>query len=287
MRIMGGWIALTPELPAKLVFGRHVWECAQHADLWGRRLPELRAPAQQSEPPNDAFVRFMDLLESPEQPGQTGERLAGVYRVLKPHLLATYERHLAVANPMYEPPTRRILDRVIAEERRHVAAGAVVLHHLGARTDDWTTRLGQLLTEAGGVAGDGAVPAIVAIDTGGIDPAGDVVALESKFDGRHVEPDLRARVEAHCRALLAGDVAGIAGDLAPEARDAVLEQYARLPRGIAASEIVAYARIGAQRVVKTQLTGRDARAVVQQRWEPDGPAWRLVAADLVASGRVQ
>ncbi|MFQ5898025.1 MAG: hypothetical protein ACE5JN_07240, partial [Candidatus Methylomirabilia bacterium] len=51
MRIMGGWIALTPELSAKLLLGRRVWECAQHADLWGKRLPELRAPAQVSEPP--------------------------------------------------------------------------------------------------------------------------------------------------------------------------------------------------------------------------------------------
>ncbi len=47
MRVLGGWIALTPELPAKLLFGRHVWDCAQHADAWGRRLPELRSPAQQ------------------------------------------------------------------------------------------------------------------------------------------------------------------------------------------------------------------------------------------------
>jgi acetyl-CoA carboxylase biotin carboxylase subunit len=272
MRIMGGWIALTPELPAKLVFGRHVWECAQHADLWGRRLPELRAPAQQSEPPNDAFVRFMDLLEHPEEPGQTGERLAGIYRVLKPHLVASYERHLAVANPVYEPPTRRILDRVIAEERRHVAAGAVVLRHLGARPDEWTTRLGQALTEAGGVAGDGAVPALVTIDTTGIDPTGDVVALDSTFDGSHVEPDLRARVEAHCRALVAGDVAGIAADLAPDVRDAVLEQYARLPRGVATSEIVAYARLGAQRVVKAKLAGRGVAAVaVYSEADRDAP----------------
>src|SRR5678809_822950 len=41
MRILGGWIALTPELSAKLLFGRHVWDNAQHADAWGKRLPEL------------------------------------------------------------------------------------------------------------------------------------------------------------------------------------------------------------------------------------------------------
>ena len=39
MRTLAGWIALTPELPAKLLLGRQVWDCAQHADLWGRRLP--------------------------------------------------------------------------------------------------------------------------------------------------------------------------------------------------------------------------------------------------------
>ena len=66
MRAMGGWIALTPELPAKLLLGRHVWDCAQHADLWGRRLPELRGPAQQSEPANTGVVRFLDALEGRE-----------------------------------------------------------------------------------------------------------------------------------------------------------------------------------------------------------------------------
>ncbi|PYM75391.1 MAG: hypothetical protein DME10_04345, partial [Candidatus Rokuibacteriota bacterium] len=65
MRIMAGWIALTPELSAKLLLGRHVWDNAQHADAWGKRLPELRAHAQESEPPNQAFVALMDALEEP------------------------------------------------------------------------------------------------------------------------------------------------------------------------------------------------------------------------------
>jgi len=118
MRMLGGWIALTPELDAKLLFGRHVWDCAQHTDLWGRRLPELRATAQQSEPANDGVVALLDLVQRTEGPTQTIERVVAIYRVLKPHLATVYERHLAVANPVYEPPTRRILDRCIAEERR-------------------------------------------------------------------------------------------------------------------------------------------------------------------------
>jgi len=78
MRILGGWIALTPELSVKLLLGRHVWDNAQHADLWGRRLPELRAAAQVSEPANPRLVAFMDGLEAAEAPGETIERVVGV-----------------------------------------------------------------------------------------------------------------------------------------------------------------------------------------------------------------
>ncbi|MGH7268532.1 MAG: hypothetical protein ACREMB_27245 [Candidatus Rokuibacteriota bacterium] len=163
MRCLAGWIALTPELPAKLLMGRQVWDCAQHADLWGRRLPELRAPAHVSEPPNDAFVRFMDALESREAWGETLERLTGVYRVLKPHLTEVYGAHLARANPVYEPPTRRILERCLGDERQHVAEGSRLLESLAdtearrARVAAWETELGGMLAAAGGVGGDPAV----------------------------------------------------------------------------------------------------------------------------------
>src|SRR2546428_13759592 len=103
MRIMAGWIALTPELSAKLLLGRHVWDNAQHADAWGKRLPELRAHAQESEPPNHAFVALMDAPEAPEAPGPTVGRLAGVSRVLKPHLPSGHEHHLDRPDPRPEP----------------------------------------------------------------------------------------------------------------------------------------------------------------------------------------
>ena len=159
MRTLAGWIALTPELPAKLLLGRQVWDCAQHADLWGRRLPELRAPAHVSEPPNRAFVHFMDALENREQWGETIERLTGIYRVLKPHLADTYAAHLERANPVYEPPTRRILERCLAEERRHVADATPVLDRLvgeasaHGRVVTWERDLQVLLGEAGGITG--------------------------------------------------------------------------------------------------------------------------------------
>ena len=159
MRSLAGWLALTPELPAKLLMGRQVWDCAQHADLWGKRLPELRAPAQASEPPGDAFVAFMDAVENREAWGETLERLAGVYRILKPHLVETYARHLERANPVYEPPTRRILERCLEEERRHVSEGLRVLDELTrdeagrVRVAAREAELTGLLTASGGVTG--------------------------------------------------------------------------------------------------------------------------------------
>src|SRR4030095_4068584 len=167
-RQLGGWIALTPELDAKLLFGRHVWDCAQHADLWGRRLPELRASAQQSEPANDQIVALLTLIATAEGSGETVERITAIYRVLKPHLATVYERHLAVANPVYEPPTRRILARCVEEERRHAAAGALVAARLTAadpavdtRVQAWERRLLDALAAAGGITGDVEAPLIV------------------------------------------------------------------------------------------------------------------------------
>src|SRR5438876_1582819 len=132
MRALGGWIALTPELSAKLLMGRHVWDLAQQCDAFGQRLPELRSRAHVSEAANPAVATFMDSLEDAEGPDQTVERLVGVYGVVKPHLLATYRDHLARANPVYEPPTRRILARCIDDEERHIAAGETILKYLAA-----------------------------------------------------------------------------------------------------------------------------------------------------------
>ncbi|HEY4396133.1 MAG TPA: hypothetical protein VGO28_00530, partial [Acidimicrobiia bacterium] len=39
---LGGWVATVPELDVKLVLGRHCYHHAWHAELWNKRLPELR-----------------------------------------------------------------------------------------------------------------------------------------------------------------------------------------------------------------------------------------------------
>jgi hypothetical protein len=292
MRLLGGWIALTPELDAKLLFGRHVWDCAQHADLWGRRLPELRAPAQQSEPANDGVVAVLSLVQTAEAPTQTVERVTAVYRVLKPHLATVYERHLAVANLVYEPPTRRILDRCLAEERRHAAAGAQVLDRLVAanpalegRVQAWERRLLDALAAAGGITGDVKAPLIVApaLTPDPASVAQDLVPLPPAFDPVATLGDLAEPLQAHRRALAAGDLATLRGDLAPEAGPEVVAEYALLGGPFELIDIVGCARLGRQRMVKLRLQGPRAHVVLQERWIPSERGWRIAAVEATRS----
>lgn len=293
MRTLGGWIALTPELDAKLPFGRHVWDCAQHADLWGRRLPELRAAAQQSEPAGDGVVGLLDLVQRLEDPGETLERITAVYRVLKPHLATLYERHLVVANPVYEPPTRRILARCGEEERRHAAAGARVLDRLTAadpdrlaRTRAWEQRLLDALTAAGGVTGDAVAPMIVP-PTQAPDPAAvaqDLVPPPAPFDADTALGELATPIAAHCRALAAGDTAALRAELAAEADAAAAAEYAALNGPFERVDVIGCARLGRQRVVKLGLQGARHRVVLQERWVPSPAGWRIAAVEATRQG---
>ena len=288
-RQLGGWIALTPELDAKLLFGRHVWDCAQHADLWGRRLPELRASAQQSEPANDQVVALLTLIATAEGPGETVERVTAIYRVLKPHLATVYERHLAVANPVYEPPTRRILARCVEEERRHAAAGALVLARLTAadpaletRAQAWERRLLEALAAAGGVTGDVEVPLIVppALMPDPAVVAQDLVSLPPAFDPHAVLGDLAAPLEAHRRALARGDLAAIKAELVPSAHAELAAEYERLEAPFGRVDVVGCARLGHHRVVKLRLHGPRAVVMLQERWVVADGGWRIAAVEI-------
>ena len=297
MRALGGWIALTPELSAKLLMGRHVWDLAQHCDAFGTRLPELRSRAQVSEAANSAVATFMDSIEDAEAPDQTVERLVGVYGVLKPHLLATYRDHLAHANPVYEPPTRRILARCIDDEERHIAAGEAILKYLAAgprvteRVSARRRHLEGLLAAAGGVTGAGLPPRagseVVARQTDLSDDAREFIRLEKATGEWPIPSDLAQAQHAFAQALVAGDHAALSRLLLP---GLALETSAVTQlRGTSYSHhvIVAFARLGHQRLVKTRLDGPSGSATVLARWTSSAEGWRVAALDVVGREAVR
>jgi hypothetical protein len=121
METLAEWTPLTPELEVKLLFGRHLYEFAQHADVLGHRTAELRAGLHYTRPPRAEYDEVFKACRAT----QTGaERVASIYDALVPDLAARYDQAMADADPLLDQPTirlveriRRDLDRLLLERR--------------------------------------------------------------------------------------------------------------------------------------------------------------------------
>ena len=162
MMILGGWTATIPEIPVKTGLGKIIWETAQAADEFGRRLPELRCgrkAAEASEVSNGAFAEFIQTVAEPERPDFTIEKLTGVFDVLIPHLVEVYEHHSRETDAIADAPTIEILDQILRKKRQHLRWSQEVLDTLcdsdvlrerrRARADE----IRALLAASGGVTG--------------------------------------------------------------------------------------------------------------------------------------
>ena len=289
-RQLGGWIALTPELDAKLLFGRHVWDCAQHADLWGRRLPELRAPAQQSEPANDQVVALLDAHQ--HRRGAGGDRRAR-HRHLSRAQAAPGDR-LRAASGGREPgvraphaPDPRSLRGGGAAPRRGRRAGAGATHGRRSGAGDAGASLGA--TPAGGAGrrrrrhgrrGDAADRS-----SGACCP---IPPWWPRISSRSRRPSTRTPcsaispppLEAHLRALARGDVATIKAELAPSAHAELVAEYERLEAPFGRVDVVGCARLGHHRMVKLRLHGPRAVVMLQERWVVADGGWRIAAVEI-------
>ena len=165
MLTLGGWLATVPEIPVKTGLGKIVWETAQAADAFGKRLPELRCGRRAvaaAEAPNQGFRDLIEAVAEPERPDLTIEKLAGLFDVLRPHLLAAYERTARETDPICDAPTIELLEDIVRKGRRHLAWGQEVLDRLcdsDARRERRRARANGVratLEACGGVTGEGA-----------------------------------------------------------------------------------------------------------------------------------
>jgi len=144
METTARWTPLTPELEVKLLFGRHLWEFAQHADMLGHRTAELRAGLHYTRPPIDEYKQLLDEQLTFET---AADRVTGIYDALVPDLTRRYEAILSDADPLLDQPTIRIVERILADharlqvERREMLAGVAV----PAADPEWTARLQRRL----------------------------------------------------------------------------------------------------------------------------------------------
>lgn len=128
MEIVAAWTPTTPEMEVKILFGRHIWDFAQHADALGKRTFELRLPLQHSRPPQEGYRRVLDEVASL---ATTADRLAGLYDVVLPGLDDLYRNYLDTTDAVLDAPSREILDRIRTEEARQRAEAATLRNALG------------------------------------------------------------------------------------------------------------------------------------------------------------
>ena len=162
---LGGWVATIPELDVKMRLGTHCYKHAWHAELWNKRLPELREMNTErlTEPPNDAMVQFIDAVREPEAPELTIEKLVGVYRVLIPRKIAAYTFHLNATSRITDAPTMRSLKFILQDEFDDWREGEMLLQSLIStpeevdRAASRQRELEQLMLAAGGITGPGSI----------------------------------------------------------------------------------------------------------------------------------
>ena len=130
--VLGGWVATVPELDVKMRLGTHCYHHAWHAELWHKRLPELREinPERLTQPANDEIVAFIDAMTEPEAPELTIEKLVGVYRVLIPHKIAAYTYHLNNTSTITDAPTIRSLNFILQDEFEDWRDGEMLIQSL-------------------------------------------------------------------------------------------------------------------------------------------------------------
>jgi uncharacterized ferritin-like protein (DUF455 family) len=163
LELMGNWAYTMVDPEIKIGFGRHMFQDSVHADLLGKRIPELKGRSQHfhSIPPSDEFVKLLERIwkESDEL-----LRMVALYRVLKPEIVRAYRRHLNHLELPADEPTGYILELIADEERDHIEWGEKTIQRLlsdnnrSNGADAWEQSLSKELEESGGIWGEGKKP---------------------------------------------------------------------------------------------------------------------------------
>lgn len=129
MEMLARWVPSTPEMEVKVLLGRHLWDLAQHADLLGKRVFELRAPLHYSPPLSDPYRQWLQRIA---ETGSTQDRLAAFYECLLPAISKRHEHYLGHTDGLQDEPTVRILERIRQDHDRMQREHGALLRELPA-----------------------------------------------------------------------------------------------------------------------------------------------------------
>ncbi len=118
----GGAISVVTEPHLKALVGTQCYHHAWHAEVWQKRLPELREIDVETltKPANAGSEALLN-----EVLGSTDslELFTGVFRVVLPRKIAAYIAHLERCSPIADGPTIRSLNQVLTDEVADWQAG--------------------------------------------------------------------------------------------------------------------------------------------------------------------
>jgi hypothetical protein len=115
METLAAWVPTTPEMEVKVLFGRHLWDAAQHADALGKRTFELRAPLHYTLVPLSPYLRFIKRLAAVED---TTGRIQAVYDVILPALAVRYRYYLENSDSLLDEPSFRVIENALNDYAR-------------------------------------------------------------------------------------------------------------------------------------------------------------------------
>ena len=127
MEITAGWTPTTPEMEVKVLFGRHIWDFAQHADWLGKRTFELRQPEQYTLQAVDSYVKLLDEIAAETD---TSRRLAALYDVLLPAVERRYGEYIKDTDGLLDAPSVAIIERITNDIARMRAEGSKLRQEL-------------------------------------------------------------------------------------------------------------------------------------------------------------
>lgn len=123
-RLTGFWLPKIREIPEKLWLGRMLYEDAEHAMWIEKRLEELRISPELIATFRQRTAPIFKTLEETDDPELF---MRGLLVVVKPALLADYQRHIEAAPPYVDDPSLRFLKRIVEDEKEHLAKGLSLL----------------------------------------------------------------------------------------------------------------------------------------------------------------
>lgn len=134
MELMGSWACTMVHPEIKIAFGRHMYQDAVHADLIGKRIPELKGRSTQHQyiSPGDEYVRIVETIWRAED---EASRMIGLYRILKPWVIAALRAHLDSIELPADEPTAHILGLIADEEEDQVAWAETIIPKVLSSSD--------------------------------------------------------------------------------------------------------------------------------------------------------